>query len=91
MQSGGTIGAALKDEPIFPAMVAQMVTVGETTGALGTTLTKVADFYEAEVAVAVKTLTSILEPAMIMLVGAIVGFIVISMYLPMFKVYNQIQ
>jgi len=91
VHSGGTIGAALKDEPVFPAMVAQMVTVGETTGALSNTLSKVADFYEAEVQAAVKSLTSILEPAMIMLVGGIVGFIVLSMYLPMFKVYDAIQ
>ena len=91
VQSGGTIGAALRAEPIFPGMVAQMATVGEETGALGETLSKVADFYEAEVEVAVKTLTSILEPVMIVFVGAMVGFIVISMYLPMFKVYDAVQ
>ena len=72
-------------------MVAQMIAVGEETGNLDTMLTKVADFYEDEVAAAVKALTSILEPIMIVLVGGIVGFIVVAMYMPMFKVYDAIQ
>jgi len=91
VQAGGTIAGALRGEPVFPAMVAQMVSVGEETGALDTTLAKVADFYEDEVSAAVKALTSILEPAMIVIVGAIVGFVVISMYLPMFQVYDKVQ
>ncbi|HEU4656142.1 MAG TPA: type II secretion system F family protein [Capillimicrobium sp.] len=91
VQSGGTIAAALRDEPVFPVMVSHMVGVGEETGALDQTLAKVADFYEDEVSAAVKALTSILEPAMIVLVGAIVGFVVISMYLPMFQVYDKIE
>jgi type IV pilus assembly protein PilC len=91
VKSGGTIAAPLKDAPIFPAMVAQMIAVGEETGNLDTMLSKVADFYEDEVAAAVKALTSILEPVMIMLVGGIVGFIVVAMYMPMFKVYDAIQ
>jgi len=89
--SGGQIGVALRKEPVFPALVEHMVTVGEETGGLEQTLAKVADFYEDEVEAAVKSLTSILEPIMIVVVGAIVGFVVISMYLPMFKVYDQIQ
>ena len=72
-------------------MVTQMIGVGEETGALETMMTKVADFYEDQVEAAVKALTSILEPVMIIVVGAIVGFIVISMYLPMFKVYDSIK
>jgi type IV pilus assembly protein PilC len=72
-------------------MVTQMVGVGEETGALETMLSKVADFYEEQVDAALKALTSILEPVMIIMVGGIVGFIVISMYLPMFKVYDQIK
>lgn len=91
VQAGGTISAALSREPVFPPMVRHMVGVGEETGALEKTLAKVADFYEDEVAVAVKTLTSILEPAMIVIVGGIVGFVVVSMYLPMFDVYNAIH
>jgi type IV pilus assembly protein PilC len=91
VKSGGTITAPLKDAPIFPVMVVQMVGVGEETGALSTMLAKVADFYEDEVATAVKGLTSLLEPVMIMLVGGIVGFIVIAMYMPLFKIYDQIR
>jgi type IV pilus assembly protein PilC len=83
--------APLKDAPVFPAMVAQMIAVGEETGNLDTMLTKVADFYEDEVAAAIKALTSILEPVMIVLVGGIVGFIVVAMYMPMFKVYDAIK
>jgi type IV pilus assembly protein PilC len=91
VKSGGTIAAPLRTSKAFPAMVAHMVSVGEETGALDTMLGKLADFYEDEVAAAIKALTSILEPAMIILVGGIVGVIVISMYLPLFDVYNQIH
>jgi type IV pilus assembly protein PilC len=91
VKSGGTIAAPLRESSVFPAMVSQMVGVGEETGALDSMLTKIAEFYEDEVAAAVKALTSIMEPAMIILVGGIVGVIVISMYLPLFKVYDQIK
>jgi len=91
VKSGGTISAPLKEAPVFPAMVCQMVGVGEETGALDTMLAKVADFYEDEVEAAVKGLTSLLEPIMIIVVGALVGFIVISMYMPLFKVYDAIR
>jgi type IV pilus assembly protein PilC len=91
VKSGGTIGEPLKNSPVFPAMVSHMVGVGEETGALDTMLSKVADFYEDEVNAAVKALTSILEPVMIVVVGGIVGFIVVSMYMPLFKVYDAIK
>jgi type IV pilus assembly protein PilC len=91
VKSGGTIAAPLRQEPVFPAMVCQMVGVGEETGALDTMLAKVADFYEDEVDTAIKGLTSLLEPLMIITVGGIVGFIVISMYMPLFKVYDAIK
>ncbi len=91
VQSGGSIAAPLRESAVFPAMVAQMIAVGEETGGLDTMLSKVADFYEDEVAAAVKALTSILEPIMIVFVGGIVGFIVVAMYMPMFKVYDSIQ
>ncbi len=91
VKSGGSIAAPLKNAPVFPAMVAQMIAVGEETGNLDVMLTKVADFYEDEVAAAIKALTSILEPVMIVLVGGIVGFIVVAMYMPMFKVYDAIK
>jgi type IV pilus assembly protein PilC len=91
VKSGGSIAAPLREATIFPSMVAQMIAVGEETGNLDTMLTKVADFYEDEVAAAIKALTSILEPIMIVLVGGIVGFIVIAMYMPMYKVYDEIK
>jgi type IV pilus assembly protein PilC len=91
VKSGGTIAAPLRDQSVFPPMVAQMIAVGEETGGLDHMLSKVADFYEDEVAAAVKALTSILEPIMIVFVGLIVGFIVVAMYMPMFKVYDAIQ
>ncbi len=91
VKAGGTISEPLKHAKVFPPMVAHMVSVGEETGAVDAMLSKIADFYEDEVAAAVKALTSILEPAMIMFVGGIVGVIVISMYLPLFSVYNQIH
>jgi type IV pilus assembly protein PilC len=91
VKAGGTIAAPLREASVFPAMVCQMVGVGEETGALDTMLAKIADFYEDEVAAAIKGLTSLLEPLMIIVVGAIVGFIVISMYMPLFKVYDAIR
>jgi type IV pilus assembly protein PilC len=91
VKAGATISEPLKHSPVFPAMVSHMVGVGEETGALDSMLSKVADFYEDEVEAAVKAMTSILEPAMIVLVGGIVGLIVISMYLPLFTAYNQIK
>lgn len=91
VKAGGMISEPLKTSPVFPGMVSHMVGVGEETGALDTMLSKIADFYEDQVDAAVKQLTSILEPVMIVIVGGMVGFIVISMYLPLFKVYDQIQ
>jgi type IV pilus assembly protein PilC len=91
VRQGGTIGDPLKEADVFPTMVGHMVSVGEETGALDTMLSKIADFYEDQVEAAVKALTSILEPVMIVVIGSIVGFIVISMYMPLFKVYDQIK
>jgi type IV pilus assembly protein PilC len=91
VQGGGTIASALADESIFPSLVTNMVRVGEETGALDETLSKVADFYEDQVEAAVKSLTSILEPLMICVVGSIVGFMILAMYLPMFHVYDAIK
>jgi len=91
VKNGGTIAEPLKQAAVFPGMVSHMVGVGEETGALDTMLSKIADFYEDQVESAVKALTSILEPIMIVFVGGIVGFIVIAMYLPLFKVYDQIK
>src|SRR5207248_3347967 len=91
VKAGGTIAEPLKHARSFPPMVSQMVGVGEETGALDAMLTKIADFYDDEVAAAVKALTSIMEPVMIIVVGGIVGVIVISMYLPLFSIYNSIR
>jgi type IV pilus assembly protein PilC len=91
VQGGGMIATALESEPIFPTLVTSMVRVGEETGALDSTLAKVADFYEEQVEAAVKALTSILEPIMIAVIGSIVGFMVLAMYLPMFHVYDAIK
>ncbi len=91
VKRGGTIAAPLAKAPIFPTMVSHMVGVGEETGALDSMLDKVAEFYEDQVEASVKALTSILEPVMIVVIGSMVGFIVISMYLPLFEVYNHIE
>ena len=85
ISEGQTISEPLAESDVFPMMVTQMIAVGETTGALELMLNKVADFYEAEVDVAVATLSSMLEPVMMIFLGVIVGGLVISMYLPIFK------
>ncbi|MHB1809492.1 MAG: type II secretion system F family protein [Solirubrobacteraceae bacterium] len=91
VKRGGTLAAPLGKISIFPAMVTHMVSIGEETGALDTMLDKIAEFYEERVASSVKALTSLLEPVMIIVIGAIVGFIVISMYMPLFTIYNNIE
>jgi type IV pilus assembly protein PilC len=88
---GGSLAGPIEGNPIFPPMVGHMVAVGEETGQLEHMLTKVADFYEAEVDAKVKALTSLIEPLMIVFVGGVVGFIVIAMYLPMFSLYDKIR
>ena len=91
IREGETIAGPLQTSGIFPPMVVQMVAVGERTGALDTMLSKVADFFDTEVEYAVSGLTSILEPALIMVLGGIVGFIVISFYLPLFNLVGAIH
>jgi type IV pilus assembly protein PilC len=76
---------------IFPPMVEHMVSVGEESGQLETMLAKIADFYEAEVDARIKSLTALIEPLMIIFVGGVVGFIVISMYLPIFSIYDKVR
>lgn len=89
IQQGGMISLALQKEEVFPVMAIQMISIGEETGELDQMLSKVADFYEDEVEQAVKALTSILEPVMIAVLGGMVGMILLSMYLPMFKVFDK--
>jgi type IV pilus assembly protein PilC len=91
IREGETISAPLAASGIFPSMVVQMVAVGERTGALDSMLAKVADFYDTEVEYAVAALTSVLEPMLIMVMGGIVGFIVVSFYLPLFTLVGAIK
>jgi type IV pilus assembly protein PilC len=85
ISEGQTISEPLAESGVFPVMVTQMIAVGETTGSLELMLTKIADFYDDEVDVAVATLSSMLEPVLMIFLGVIVGGLVISMYLPIFK------
>jgi type IV pilus assembly protein PilC len=87
---GETIAAPLKESGAFPPMVVQMIAVGEETGALDRMLEKIANFYDEEVNVAVDTLTSIIEPVMIVVMGLLVGGMVVAMYMPMFKLINVV-
>jgi type IV pilus assembly protein PilC len=91
VHQGVPIAQPLIENEIFPPMVSQMVKIGEETGELEKMLSKIADFYEDEVDAAIQTLTSIIEPVMMILVGLMVGVIVISMYLPMFKMLSLVK
>jgi type IV pilus assembly protein PilC len=91
VKRGGTLAGPIESNAIFPPMVGHMMAVGEETGQLQPMMSKVADFYEAEVDAKVKALTALIEPVMIVFVGGMVGFIVISMYLPMFSLYEHIR
>ena len=91
VKRGGSLAGPIESNPIFPPMVGHMVAVGEETGQLEHMLSKIADFYEAEVDAKVKALTALIEPLMIVFVGGIVGFIVIAMYLPIFSLYDKVR
>jgi len=90
VEGGQSIAAPLKQTEVFPPMVVQMISVGEQTGALDNMLSKIADFYEDEVDTAVANLMTLMEPLLILFLGTVVGGIVISMYLPIFDLINQI-
>jgi type IV pilus assembly protein PilC len=90
IEGGETIAQPLKETKVFPAMVVQMIGVGEATGALDTMLGKIAEFYEEEVDVAVAGLLTLLEPIMIFFLGIVVGGIVIAMYLPIFDLISKL-
>jgi type IV pilus assembly protein PilC len=90
IERGETIAQPLKDTAVFPPMVVQMIGVGEATGALDTMLSKIADFYEEEVDVAVAGLLTLMEPLMIALLGGVVGGIVIAMYMPIFALISKL-
>ena len=91
VRRGESLSGPLSQHPVFPPMVVQMMAVGEDTGALDTMLTKVADFYDAEVESTTEQLTSLIEPIMIVVIGGIIGFIVIGLYMPIFSIFDVIQ
>ncbi len=91
VKEGQSITKPLESVAVFPPMVTQMISVGEETGSLDAMLSKIADFYEDEVNASIKSLTSILEPILMLGVGAIVGVVVISMYLPIFNMMNIVK
>ena len=88
---GSPISRPLSKQPMFPNMVVQMMEVGEQTGQTSQMLEKVADFYDDEANTATESLTSALEPLMVVLLGAVIGVMVVCLYLPMFSVYQHIQ
>jgi len=90
IREGETIAEPLSRSNIFPPMVIQMISVGESTGALDSMLSKIADFYEEEVDIAVVNLTSLLEPLLMVFLGVVIGGVVISMYLPIFNMASAI-
>jgi type IV pilus assembly protein PilC len=91
ISEGVPLSTALALKRVFPEMMVSMLAIGEETGEMDIMLSKVADFYEDEVSTAVKTLTSLIEPVMIVLVGGIVGSILLAMYMPMFSVFEHIR
>jgi type IV pilus assembly protein PilC len=91
VQEGVPIAQPLLENPAFPPMVAHMVKIGEETGELEKMLSKIADFYEDEVDSSIASLTSIIEPVMMIGVGAMVGVIILSMYMPMFKLLQLVK
>ena len=91
IEEGRTFSEPLRRHPIFPSMVIQMAAIGEETGQMDAMLEKVAEFYEDEVDAAIKSLTSIVEPIMMIFVGGIVGFIIIALYMPMFALFDKIK
>jgi type IV pilus assembly protein PilC len=91
VREGASIAQPLIDNAIFPPMVSQMVRIGEETGELEKMLGKIADFYEDEVDAAISSLTSIIEPLMMIGVGIMVGIVLIAMYLPMFKMLKLVN
>ncbi len=91
VQEGVLLSAALARQKVLPEMALSMLAIGEETGEMDLMLSKVADFYEDEISTSLKALTSMLEPAMIVVVGVIVGSILLAMYLPMFTIFDQIQ
>ncbi|GHV18343.1 hypothetical protein AGMMS49938_19240 [Fibrobacterales bacterium] len=91
ISGGKPIADPMTETKIFPPMVIQMTAVGERTGGLGNMLIKVADFYDEEVDAAIDTLTSMIEPLIIVFLGGAIGFILVAMYMPMFSLGDAVQ
>jgi type IV pilus assembly protein PilC len=91
IKQGKGLAEPLKEQGVFPIMVVQMIEVGEQTGALDAMMNKIADFYDEEVDTAVEALTSLLEPALMVFLGVVVGFVVIAMYMPIFKLGDVVS
>jgi type IV pilus assembly protein PilC len=91
VRTGETIAGPLKDHPVFPAMVVQMMAVGEDTGALDQMLMKISEFYDQEVEATTESLTALIEPLMIGFLGAVVGSMIVAMYMPIFKIFDLIK
>jgi len=91
VRKGRSIAEPLQSEPVFPAMVTQMIAVGEDSGSLEVMLTKIADFYDDEVQSTTEQLTSLIEPLMIAVIGVIIGGMIVALYMPMFTIFEVIQ
>jgi type IV pilus assembly protein PilC len=91
VRDGQPMSSAMRHHKVFPEMVTQMVEVGEESGQISQMLDKVADFYDREVDSAAESLTASIEPIMVLVMGAVVGGMVICLYLPMFTIYQNIQ
>jgi type IV pilus assembly protein PilC len=90
VRSGESIAGPLASHPVFPPMVVQMMAVGEDTGALDSMLLKISDFYDQEVEATTEALTALIEPLMIAALGAVVGAMIIALYMPIFGVFDLI-
>jgi type IV pilus assembly protein PilC len=91
VRNGEALTAPLSKHPVFPPMVAQMMAVGEDTGALDAMLHKISEFYDQEVESTTESLTALIEPLMIALLGGIIGSMIVALYMPIFKIFNLIS
>ena len=91
VRQGKSIAGPMAQEPVFPSMVVQMIAVGEDSGSMEVMLTKVAEFYEAEVEATTEALTSLIEPLMIAFIGIVIGGMIVALYLPVFSIFDQIK
>jgi type IV pilus assembly protein PilC len=91
VRHGRSIAAPMAEDPVFPAMVTQMIAVGEDAGALEEMLVKISDFYDQEVEATTSQLTALIEPLMIASVGVVIGGMIVALYLPIFSIFEQIR